>query len=83
MSRKYWYLYNGANAGEGAISNYTLVSSVNCYTGDAICEIYAVYGGDIHPLSISANLASYINLAQASDVGEPRGFKLFVYTRPS
>ena len=80
MSRRYWYSYLGGNY--TSISNYVLVSGVFCSGGPELCVMYALYGGDIHPSSISNNLNSYIGILLTSQVPEPRGSKPYVYGHP-
>ena len=82
MSRKYWYAYTGPEGGEGSISNYALVASpAACVEGNLICAIYAFYGGDSYPLSISRNVSSYIANGKLSGVNQPIFGPFFVYTK--
>ena len=73
MARKYWYAFTGPSGSEGLISNYTLVpNGSNCPEGPFICKIYAFYGGDTHPSSLSERIIDYIALAKSDQVTQPR-----------
>jgi len=84
MARKYWYKYIGPWGGEAAISNYTLSpNGSGCFNGSKICKIYALYGGDIHPLSLSTHILEYIPQAKIDEVGYPRfGLKVVLVEQP-
>ena len=84
MSRKYWYSYTGP-AGSENLSNFTLLPSfpTNCPDGANLCALYALYGGDNHPLSLSSNIFDYIANAKVDFVKQPRIGPPIVLMKPS
>jgi len=85
MERKYWYAYTGAPGGEGLISNYTLIPNrpANCPDGPNVCAIYALYGGDTHPLSLSSHILDYIGQGKVDFVKQPRVGLTIVFMKVS
>ena len=83
MARKYWYSYTGPNGSETLVSNYTQLPNLpaNCPDGPNICAIYAIYGGDTHPLSLSPHISDYIALAKVDFVKQPRAGQTIVFAK--
>jgi len=83
MARKYWYSYTGLTGSETVVSNYTLVPALpaNCPNGPQICAIYALYGGDTHPLSLSSHITDYIAQAKVDFVRQPRTGTTIVFAK--
>jgi hypothetical protein len=70
MSRA-WYAYVGGGTDPRLISSYNITTTKpQCTVGGTICSIYA-YAGGANPVSLSANLQSYIANALSSGVPQP------------
>ena len=79
MERKYWYKFTGSVGSEWLVGSYNQVPNANfCTSGPAICAVYALYGGDNHPLSLSQHITDYIAQAKIDSLSQPRTGEPFI-----